>query len=109
MKAAWQTLDFADVRENSLVIRKGASHANAAKLVALYLASPEGAKFTLEEGKFGNLYYPGNYEHDIRLQNQKEKIPEIFGDRKTELLEFYNSSEAVQLGKEIDLIFRTGG
>ena len=109
MPAAWQSLDFADIREVSMVVRKGASHANAAKLVALYLASPEGARFVFEEAGAGNFYYPGNYEHDIRLQNQRQRIPEVFGDRKPELLEFYTSKEAAQLEKEIALILQTGG
>jgi len=59
--------------------------------------------------KYGTLYYPGNYEHDIRLQNQKQGIPDVFGDRKTDLLEFYTSKEASQLEKEIGLILQTGG
>lgn len=37
--AAWQSQDFSDISEFSAVIRKGAAHPNAAKLVALYLAS----------------------------------------------------------------------
>ncbi len=109
MPAAWQSLDFADVTEFSSVVRKGAAHANAAKLIALYLASPEGAKFGLEEANYGTLYYPGNYQHDIRLQNQKQGIPEVFSDRRPDVLEFYNSKEAADLSKEIALILQTGG
>ena len=109
MPTAWQTLDFGDVTEYALVVRKGASHANAAKLIALHLASPEGVKFGMEEAKYGTLYYPGNYEHDIQMQNQKQGIPDVFGTRKTEILEFYDSKEAQQLQKEIQLIMQTGG
>ena len=57
VQAAWQSLDYADVREYFLVVRKGARRPSAAKLVAIYLASPEGARFTLEEAKAGNLYW----------------------------------------------------
>ncbi len=106
---AWQSLDFADITEFALIVLKGAKHANAAKLVSLYLASPEGSKFQLEEAKLGNLYYPGNYEHDIRLQNQKQGISEIFTTRKKDILEFYDSKEASQLGKDIAVLFQTGG
>jgi hypothetical protein len=109
MPAAWQSLDFADITEFGLVLVKGAVHPNAAKLVSLYLASPAGAKFALEEAKTGNLYYPGNYEHDIRLQNQRQGITEVFTTRKTDILEFYNSKEAAQWEKEIGLILQTGG
>ena len=109
MPTAWQTLDFADVTEFALVVRKGARHPNAAKLVALYLASPEGVKLGIEEAKYGTLHYPGNHEHDIRAQNQKQGIPEVFSERKTEILEFYTSEEGRQLTKEITLLLQTGG
>ena len=78
-------------------------------LLALYLASPEGAKFTLEEAGIGNLYYPGNFQHDIRVQNQMQGIREIFSDRNTDLLEFYDSKEASQLQKEMQILLQTGG
>lgn len=52
------------------MVRKGARNNNAAKLIAIiYLTSPDGAKFALEEAQYGTLYEPGN-ELDIRLQNQ---------------------------------------
>ena len=63
----------------------------------------------IEEGRAGNLYYPGNYEDDIRQQSRKQAISEVFGDRKTEILEFYDSKEASLLEKEITLVLRTGG
>ena len=109
MPTAWQSLEFSDIREYSTVVRKGAKNPHGAKLVSLYLASPEGAKFVYEEAKGGTLYYPGNYEHDIRMQNQKQGIKEIFGDRMTDLLEFYTSKEAQQLQKDISLVLQTGG
>ncbi|MDP2643813.1 MAG: extracellular solute-binding protein [Desulfobacterales bacterium] len=107
--AAWQSLDFADIREYSLVIRKGAKHPNAAKLVGVFLGSPQGAKFTLEESKSGNLYYPGNYEHDLSVQNKKQGVREITPDRIPELVAFSVSKEAKEWEKEIKLIFQTGG
>ena len=107
--AAWQTLDIGDLQEFAFGVRKGARHANAAKLVAVYLCSPEGTKFGVEEAKYGTLYYPGNYEHDIKLQNQKQGIPDVVDGRKMEFLDFYNSKEAAQLDKEIALILKTGG
>ena len=65
--------------------------------------------FVSEEAKGGTLYYPGSYEHDIRVQNQKQGMKEIFGDRMTDLLEFYTSKEAQQLQKDISLVLQTGG
>ncbi|MDZ4246244.1 MAG: extracellular solute-binding protein, partial [Dehalococcoidia bacterium] len=109
VRAEWQSLDFSDSTEFAAVVRKGARNPNAAKLVALYLASPEGVKFGSEENGYGSMYYPGNYEHDIRLQDQKQGIPEIFTSRKTDILEFYTSKEGRSWGKEIGLILQTGG
>ncbi len=107
--AAWQSLDIADIREYSLLVRKGAKHPNAAKLVAVYLASPEGVRFTLEESGAGNLYYPGNYEHDIRTQNRGQGIREVFSERKPEILEFSASKESEHWQKEIKMVLDTGG
>lgn len=108
MPAAWQSIDIADIQEYSLALVKGARHPNAAKLVSLYLAGPGGAKFTLEEGGAGNLHYPGNFEHDIRVQDQKQGLREIFGERQTDILKFINSKEGDQLDKEIKLILQGG-
>ncbi len=109
MPAQWQTIEFADVRESALVVRKGAAHPNAAKLVALHLAGPDGAKFMAEEAGVGNLYYPGNIEHQIRTQDQKQGVTEVFADRKTDVLQFYTSKEAAQLQKDLQLVLQTGG
>lgn len=109
MPAAWQTLDLGEIQEFSSVVRKGASHANAAKLIAVHLASREGARLLIEEARSGTLYYPGNYEHDLSLQNQRQGIPEVFIDRKTDILEFYTTKEAAQWQEELQLLLQTGG
>jgi ABC-type Fe3+ transport system substrate-binding protein len=109
MPAAWQSLDFSDIQDYSLVLVKGSRQPNAAKLISLYLASPAGARFLMEEAKGGTLYYPGNYEHEIRLQDQKQGIREIFTTKKEEILEFYDSKEAAQWEKDLVLLLQTGG
>jgi ABC-type thiamine transport system substrate-binding protein len=109
MPAKWQSLDLSDITDFAVAVRKGARNSNAAKLVAVFLASPEGSKFLDEEGGLGSLYYPGNAEHDIRLQDQKQGVRENFAERNAELLEFYATKEAEQMGKEIQLLFQTGG
>ncbi|MDP2643812.1 MAG: extracellular solute-binding protein [Desulfobacterales bacterium] len=107
--ASWQSLDFADIREYSSVVLKGARHPQSAKLVALYLASAEGSSFTLDESGSGNMYYPGNYEHDLSQQNKQQGVREFFSLRSPELFEFYASKEANEWKKEIQLILQTGG
>ena len=108
MPAAWQSLEFSDVGLYQVVLRKGAQHPNAAKLVALYLASPEGAKFTLEEGAAGNNYYPGNFEHDIKLQDEKLGFRTVVKEEEIKLMHFMDSKESDLWEKEIQLIFQTG-
>ena len=104
MPAAWQSIEFSEVQNFSLSVRKGAKHPNAAKLVALYLASPQGAKFTLEESLAGNMYYPGNYEHDIAMQDKKQGIREAFPEKDPKIIKFVLSEESDRLEKEIKLI-----
>lgn len=107
MPAAWRNLDFADIREYAMVVRKGAKCPNAAKLVALYLASPKGAKFMLEESGAGSLFYPGNLEQDISRQAKKEGVPEHSLNSYPGLVEFHVSEQYNQWAKEIRLIFET--
>lgn len=109
MPAAWQSFDFSDVGLYNLVLRKGARHPNAAKLVAVYITSSEGAKFTLEEGGSGNLYYPGNFEHDIKLQDEKQGFKTVLKESQIELMQFMGSKEAEVWEQEIKLIFEAGG
>ncbi|MCG6534292.1 MAG: extracellular solute-binding protein [Syntrophales bacterium LBB04] len=100
----WQCIEFGDVENFSLTVRKGAKHPNAAKVLAVYLASPQGAKFTLEESNAGNLFYPGNYENDIRMQNKKQGIRDIFIDRNPQLIDFYTGKDSENWSKELQLI-----
>ncbi len=106
MPTAWQSLEFSDVSQYQVMLRKGARHPNAAKLLAIYLAGPEGAKFTLDEGAAGNLYYPGNFEHDIKLQDEKQGFKTVLKESKLELMNFMDSKESDLWEKEIALIFQ---
>lgn len=109
MPVAWKHLDYAEVENAFVVVRKGAAHPNAAKLVALYMASPAGAKFTLEESGAGNLYYPGNYEHDLSLEVTRQGVPLYEPATYPGLTEFQLTDEEKQWEKEIDLIFKGAG
>ena len=108
MPAAWQSMEISEVQNFSFSVRKGAKHPNAAKLVALYLASPQGAKFTLEESGAGNMYYPGNYEHDIAVQDKKQGIREVFPEKDPKIIKFKRSEEYRRLEKELKLILAGG-
>ncbi|MDP2644214.1 MAG: hypothetical protein Q8P24_04695, partial [Desulfobacterales bacterium] len=106
---AWQSLDYAEVPYYVLAVTKGSKHPNAAKLVAVYLASPAGAKFMLEESGTGNLFYPGNFENDFSVQNKKQGIREVFTAEDMKLINFIDSKDFNAWGKELKLLIDTGG
>jgi hypothetical protein len=107
MPAAWQGLDPVEVEHFSLVLTKGAKHPNAGKLVILYLASQDGAKFMLEEGGAGNYLYPGNFEFDIHHQEEKQGFRHISGEEKS-IVDFQLSDENAKWQKEIKQILDGG-
>ncbi|MDP2644136.1 MAG: extracellular solute-binding protein [Desulfobacterales bacterium] len=109
MPGAWQCLDYAEIPLFVVTIPTGARHPNAARLVAVYLAGPAGVKFTFEEAGSGNLFYPGNFEHDIRLQNQKQGIREYLPINDAKMIEFLESKDYGKWRKEIKLIMDKGG
>ena len=107
MPALWKNLDLTELQIFTLTVRKGAQHPNAAKLVGLYLASPDGAKFLAEECGAYNQFYPGNLEHDISMDAKKDGIPEHSISSYPGLVEFLLSDQYTQLTKEIKLFFDT--
>ncbi|OGQ80891.1 MAG: hypothetical protein A3G40_16755 [Deltaproteobacteria bacterium RIFCSPLOWO2_12_FULL_57_22] len=107
MPAEWQSLELSDIADYVVAVRTGAQHPNAARLVALYLASPEGSKLHLEEAGAGNLHYPGNYENSIAVQDKRQGIPVATWDYAGRM-EFVLSKQADQWEKEIERIFKTG-
>jgi len=105
--AEYKTLDVSIERNFSSVIRKGAPHLNAAKLVAAYLASPDGYKFIKEVCLNGSLYYPGNFEHEIMERDKKRGLRIIMLEA-SDLLPFSLSEEALSWEKEIKKILAGG-
>ncbi len=107
MPAAWQPIDPVQLQEFCAVLVKGLKHPNAAKLITLYLAGPEGARFMLEEGGSGNYLYPGNFEYDAHQQGVKEGFRH-FSSAQAKIADFVRTDEYVKWVKEIQLLFRTG-
>ncbi len=105
----WQSLGYFNLEEFTLVVRKGARHPNAAKLIAIYLASPEGVKnITVDLVKYGSRYYPGNVQYDIYMQAKKQGIPIrsiLFSPGQ---MDFVLSKEYMQWQSEIKLILEGG-
>ncbi|MDP2645174.1 MAG: extracellular solute-binding protein [Desulfobacterales bacterium] len=108
--AKWVALrDLVEADEGAVAVRKGAKNPNAAKLVAVYLASPAGSKFTLETAKYGNIHIPGNLDHDIVVEAKKQQIPVFFVARDPKFVEFASSKKYQDWMKEVRLTFETWG
>jgi ABC-type Fe3+ transport system substrate-binding protein len=99
-------IDVAHVVEQVPTILKAAKHPNAAKLVALYLCSPEGVKFNLEVNAISNMYYPGNLEYDTMAQAKKQGVPVVFNQRDPKVIAFYASADYTNWQNELTLIFQ---
>ncbi|MFC1815019.1 hypothetical protein ACFL0M_03545 [Thermodesulfobacteriota bacterium] len=100
MPAEWQAMDeVAIIRRLSSIIRKGAPHPNAAKLVAVYLASPDGYKLIHEEIGIGNAFYPGNFEYEILMRNKEQGLQTRYLEA-TEMMTFPITKEAKKWNKE---------
>jgi len=105
--AEWQPLDISVLRDYPLAIRKETPHLNAAKLVTIYLTSPEGYKLVKDESGSGNIYYPDNFEHDI-VKQDKERGVTVIKEGEGELLSFFLTEEAETLEKEVKKIMAGG-
>ena len=106
MPAEWQRLGFVEEQRSAILIRKGAEHPNAAKLVAIYLASPEGAQFLTTVGNQGTRYYPGNFEGDLMAAADKMGIPMHYA---ADIADIIGSEEWMKTQAEIELILKGGG
>ncbi len=106
--AKWIALrDMVEASEGCSVVRRGAKHPNAAKLVAIYLASPAGSKFTVETSGYGNIHIPGNIDYDIVKEAQKQKVPVVFTARDQKFIDFEKGDTYQEWMKEIKLTFQT--
>jgi ABC-type Fe3+ transport system substrate-binding protein len=102
--AEWQTLYRPIVQGFLAPIRKGAPHPNAAKLVNIYLASPEGFKLLNEVSGKPSIYYPNNITYDILLKDKKRGVTPIFANDANGILPFSVTEEAKPWEKEIKAI-----
>ncbi|MBI2360271.1 MAG: ABC transporter substrate-binding protein [Deltaproteobacteria bacterium] len=105
--AEWESLELSDIAHYVVSVRTRARHPNAAKLVAIYLASPQGTKIHVEEAGAGNVNYSGNYENGIAVHDRKQGLPQFAWDHPGRM-EFVISKKAEQWEKEIERIFKGG-
>ncbi len=98
--AEYQLLGPLTINETLLFLPPGLKHPNAAKLVALYLASPAGAKLCWDIGRAGNFLYPGNSTYDAVQQAKKEGRQIKYAARDKDEIANMDSPEFLQLQKE---------
>ena len=91
---------------HAVYVSKGARHPNAAKLLAVLLASPEGNKLMLEEAGAGSVFYPGNFEHDIDQADRKLGLKVYTIQQVPGLLDFMVSEKGAQTEREIGQILK---
>ncbi len=108
MPTAWQSLDFVHTHDIQLVMPKGTQHPNAAKLVAIYLASPEGFRLSMKQVGNGNRFYPDNPEYETIIQAKKEGIPVHGPETYPGLMDFIRSEDYGKWQGEIKLIIQAG-
>jgi len=106
---AWQNMDFVEIQDYQLVVMKGTKRPNAAKLLGVFMASPEGAKFTIEVAKKAHNLYPGNQLYDEVASAKKDRIPvyDWGAGAYPGMLDFILSPAYEQWQKEIQLMLDT--
>ncbi len=105
--AQWNSLDVSFSTIHAAVILKGARHPNAAKLVALYLASPEGHKLMLEEAAEGSIFYPANIEQEIVQEDSRRGLKVYNPTAWPGALDLLLSPKGAQVEQEIGRILRS--
>lgn len=106
--AEWRSLDFSDLSPHVVMVLKNAAHPNAAKLVALFIASPQGQKIVMEETSSGNVYYPGNYEYEIHQQDLKAGLKVFSVQTWPGAKDFLMSDRGKQLDKVLGEVLKGG-
>ncbi|MBI4322439.1 MAG: hypothetical protein HY675_28430 [Chloroflexi bacterium] len=105
--AVWVSLEMGYLQNHHVMLRKGTANSNAAKLLAVFLASPDGHAILNSTGR-GSMLYPGNVEFDIHQQDVKAGLRTLNFDESREAVEFSLSEKGQQIEKEIGDILKGG-
>ncbi|MBI4322432.1 MAG: extracellular solute-binding protein [Chloroflexi bacterium] len=103
----WVSPDFSWFSIHTMHVMKGSKQPNAAKLIALFLASPDGHKIYNGSGR-GSMFYPGNIEFDIHQQDAKLGLKQFNPQTWPGAMEFLLSDKGKQLEDEVGRILRGG-
>ncbi|MBI4322406.1 MAG: ABC transporter substrate-binding protein [Chloroflexi bacterium] len=101
----WVSLDVSWIATHMFHVMKGAKNPNAAKLIAVFLASPEGHKIYNDSGR-GSLFYPGNAEFEIHDRDMKAGLPLFSPLTWPGAVEFVLSEKGKQLQDQVGRILQ---
>ena len=104
--AQWVSPDISLNTIHASFVTKSARHPNAAKLVAVYLASPDGHKLMYEEAGAGSVFYPGNFEHDIDKEDRQLGLKVYHMQQVPGLLDYMLSEKGAPTEREIGQILK---
>ncbi len=107
--AAWISMDPLEIRDYQVLLMKGSKRPNAAKLVAVFLAGPEGGKFTTQVVRKVHHLYPDNLLYDGIQAAKKRGVQPITWESFPGLLDFIQSKEYEDWQKEVQVILDTAG
>jgi len=105
-QAKWHIFGLLDQDVRPLLLRVDAPHANAAKLVAIYVVSPPGYKLMYEERELANYAYTGGLEEQIAQEAKRLDLPIYQRWRDQDLNKFLKTPEWKALKNESRSILR---
>ena len=88
-------------------IREGAAHPNAAKLVALYCATPQGAIWALEEATTDSFLYGSGWQGEI-FQQAEDRGLDIIYRTNPDLVAFETSDYYGDWKSEVSAVLKAG-
>lgn len=92
--------DISWLQNHNMILIKGSKVPNAARLVAAFLAGPDGHKIHNSVSR-GSMLYPGNVEFDLHEIDQKAGLRVFQQDKSPESVQFFLSDKGKQVEKEI--------
>jgi hypothetical protein len=107
VSAEWNHLDYAEPRRTMACIRANAAHPNAAKLVALFCATPQGAIWTLEEAGADSFLYGSGWQGEL-FEQAVERDLEIIYRTNAELVTFETSDYYDDWKSEVSAVLKGG-
>jgi ABC-type Fe3+ transport system substrate-binding protein len=108
LPARFAPLDFLQAGTHHVSVARKAAHPNAARLLAAFLAGPEGQR--IAEGDFGagNIYYETSSEYKLAEEARAAGVPTFFWIERPDALEYPMTPHGEETLREVELILKGG-